>query len=85
MDGIEIRTDGGLWRRPKSKREIRDIVAIDPARVCVESTSMHGRGFDGTVDKLPEGKRIDFVGPDPYRSRKFYGSIEMRNGKLVVK
>jgi hypothetical protein len=80
MQGIFI--DG---RRPKSKKEIREIVALDPARVRVEATSVMGNEYDGLVSHMPAGK-IVFVGPDPHTSRKFYGSITRRaaDDKLVV-
>ena len=80
MQGIFI--DG---RRPKSKKEIREIVALDPARVRLEATSMAGNEYDGLVSNAPSGIYV-FVGPDPYKNRKFYGRILKRStdGKLVV-
>ena len=84
MDGIFIGA-----RRPKSKKEIKEMVASAPMRVVIESTSMHPspKNYDGPVSEAPEG-RYDFVGPDPYRDRKFYGSITVstnRAGDRVVK
>ena len=46
---------------------------------------MFGDEFGGSLLDWPGGKTIYFVGPDPYTSRKFYGSIDYRAGKLVVK
>lgn len=79
MDGIFI---GGY--RPKSKKEIREAVSTRPQQVRIQSTSMFG-GFDGLLSNAPAG-RYDFVGPDPYTSRKFYGSITVTgSGTVTVK
>jgi hypothetical protein len=81
MQGVFI--DG---RRPKSKKEIREVVALDPARVRLERTQLVGDSeYDGLVSHMPVGKFM-FVGPDPYTQRKFYGSIVRRaaDDKLVV-
>jgi hypothetical protein len=68
-DGIYVN-----GRRPVSKKAIREALAADPATVEVESTSMFG-GYSGPVSDLPAGRSVTFVGPDPYRARKFYGTI----------
>lgn len=67
-DGIFIQ-----GKRPASKKAVKDAVKAGLS-VSIESTSMFG-GYDGPVENMPEGKRIDFVGPDPYTKRNFYGSI----------
>ena len=72
-------------QRPKSKKQIKEAVAENPERVRVEATSIFGNEFDGSLAHWPGGKTITFVGPDPYTSRKFYGTIERRGDKLVVK
>jgi hypothetical protein len=61
--------------RPTSKKAVREAINANPATVRVESTSMFG-GYDGPVSDLPEGVTITFVGPDPFRDRKFYGNIK---------
>lgn len=81
MQGIFI--DG---RRPKSKKEIREVVALDAARVTCEATSLYpGTEYDGIVANMPVGKVITFVGPDPYHKRNFYGSITKTPKGIVVK
>ena len=77
-DGIFIN-----GQRPKSKKAIKEAVKADPSTVRIQSTSAFG-GYDGPVSELPAGKRIDFVGPDPYSKRNFYGSIQVKNGNPVV-
>jgi len=91
MQGIFI--DGPVGRsdlnrrglvRPKSKKEIKECVTRGHA-VYIEATSLFGNEYDGHLRHLPEGKVIYFVGPDPYTKRNFYGTIEKKNGKVVVK
>lgn len=72
-------------RRPKSKKEIKDAIAVNPERVQIEATSIFGNEYDGLVSDAPAG-RYDFVGPDPYTSRKFYGSIvRTADGRISVR
>ncbi len=78
MQGIYI--DG---RRPKSKKEVKETIATDPARVRVEATSLFGNDYDGPVVDAPAGS-IHFVGPDPYNARKFYGTITVSAGGIKV-
>ena len=76
MDGIYVNIDGKGWVRPRSKKEIREMVSTNPARVRVERTSLFGSGNDSDdIVDLPSGKQVTFVGPDPYRARNFYGTI----------
>lgn len=71
-------------RRPKSKKEVKEQVALDPTRVVLEATSFFGNDYDGPVTEMPEGKTFTFVGPDPYTSRKFYGNIKRTGDKVTV-
>lgn len=76
MQGIFIN-----FRRPKSKKEIKEFVS-DPAKrsgVAFEATSMFGNEFAGSVTQMPIGQKIMFVGPDPFRKRSFYGSITRKS------
>lgn len=70
MDGLFIN-----GRRPASKKAVKEAVATAPETVRVECTSMFPGGFDGLVTELPRGKKVTFVGPDPYTKRNFYGTI----------
>lgn len=78
MDGIFIGHS-----RPKSKKAVKLAVAESPASVVIESTSIMG-GYHGNVENAPDGDYL-FVGPDPYRDRKFYGTITVRAGQYTVK
>lgn len=79
MQGIYI-----SGKRPKSKKEVKEMVAFDSTCVRLEATSMFGNEYEGPVSEAPNG-RYNFVGPDPYTSRKFYGEITVINGKITVK
>jgi len=83
MDGLFI--DG---RRPKSKKEVKDIVAAgEIGRISVESTSLFAKDDDGgSLDAVLARKgKVAFVGPDPYTKRSFYGTVTLKGtGKLVV-
>ncbi len=69
MQGIYVN-----GRRPKSKKEIKERIAVAPGSVGIEATSLFGNEYDGPLDGAPDG-RYTFVGPCPYTSRKFYGTI----------
>ena len=73
--------------RPKSKKAVKEAVASG-ARVRLEATSFFGNEYDGSVNDAPDGT-YTFVGPDPERSRVFYGNIVVstKNGvrSVVVK
>lgn len=81
-------------RRPKSKKEVREAVAMgDLSRIELENTSMFRNEYDCSlasfVELVKSGKvkdRVDFVGPDPYTKRSFYGNIFIKaDGKVTVK
>ena len=79
MDGIYVK-----GKRPTSKKAIREAVSADPDSVVVESTSMFG-GFGGHLTAAPIGTEVNFVGPDPYRDRRFYGTITVTAKGITVK
>ena len=80
MQGIFIGYD-----RPKSKKQIKDMVADGKAiHVVLEATSIFGNEYEGSVANAPDGS-YTFVGPDPHTSRKFYGTITKKGDKVTVK
>lgn len=77
----------GIWingERPKSKKQIKEAVAENLSLVDIEATSMNGGEYGGPLVDAPDGTMIVFVGPDPYKSRKFYGTITKFNGELHI-
>jgi len=79
MQGIFIGS-----RRPKSKKEVREVANAAPGRLVVEATSMFGNEFDGRATDMTVGQRITFVGPDPHTSRRFYGTLERTSDGFKV-
>lgn len=79
MQGIFVR-----YERPKSKKAVKEAVAADPHNVVIEATSLFGNEYGGPVSEMPDHTRITFVGPDPYTSRKFYGTISREGDKFKV-
>jgi hypothetical protein len=73
MQGIFIR-----GARPASKRAVKEAIASDPRQVSIEATSWFGNEYGGPLPDAPAGT-ITFVGPDPHRDRRFYGSIAVTN------
>lgn len=79
MQGIYVNSS-----RPKSKKAVKEAVAADASCVNLEATSLHGNEYAGPVSSAPPG-RYSFVGPDPYTSRKFYGTLTVStDGKIKV-
>ena len=68
--------------RAKSKAAIKTALKAEPSSVVMENTSLFG-GADGPLNLLPNG-HWTFVGPDPYTSRKYYGSITVKDGKITL-
>lgn len=91
MQGIWITDGPGRFRRPKSKKEVRELLATDDSRVTFESTAFDGsdRKTSGRASDLAAtiaGDAVHFVGPDPSTKRNFHGTISNATGsKWVVK
>ena len=80
MQGIYVSA-----RRPASKKAIGEAARDDPQTVSLEATSfIPGTEYNGPVTGAPNGTYY-FVGPDPYMSRKFYGSVIVHGGTITVK
>jgi hypothetical protein len=71
-------------RHPSSKKAVKEAVKNSPDTIVAYATSLWGNEFNGRISHLLEGQQVHFVGPDPYRLRKFYGTISRKNGKLKV-
>jgi hypothetical protein len=65
--------------RVQTKKQLKDLIAEDPALVIFDPTSMHpgsnNNGNDISGDSIPDGVVLSVVGPDPSRSRKWYASV----------
>lgn len=86
MAFIEVRaTDyaGGLF---KSKAAMKRAIAENPSRVRFTSVASLGPRWTGSAAEFltdgPAGTKLTVVGPDPYTDRKWYGTVEVKNGQL---
>lgn len=61
--------------RPKSKKAVKEAIKANPESVSVEATSIFGE-FGGALTDMPIDGSVTFVGPDPYKSRRFYGTVK---------
>ena len=80
-DGILI--NGGT-RRPRSKKQIKELAKDDPRAILLELTRL-GHEDVLSFEELVDRKTYFFVGPDPARERKFYGQLERQGDKLIVR
>ena len=80
MQGVFSAKNGG---RLKSKKALREEIAQGYAPL-LEATSWFGNEFDGPVSLAPDGT-YSVVGPDPYRDRRWYATVTVRDGKVTVK
>lgn len=75
----------GMWSadytRFPSKKAMKDAIAT----ASLEATSVFGNEYDGPVSAAPAGDYF-VVGPDPYKSRKWFAHITIKaDGKVTVK
>ena len=69
--------------RPKSKKQIKELAKTRPQNVHLEATSVFGNEPSGPITEVPDGQYY-FVGPDPYKSRKFYGMVKKQGEKITI-
>ena len=70
--------NGGVTSRSiqiPTKKMLKDLVKTGPSQVFFYPTSEIGQTWSGSLAELPKGVTLSVVGPDPYRSRKWYASI----------
>jgi hypothetical protein len=67
-----------------TKKALKAHMTANPEKVEFYSTEWLGAnaGKVFTGDSLPRGDKLSVVGPDPERSRKWYGTVES-NGKVT--
>lgn len=69
--------------RPKTKKVLKEAYTAGK-EIILDSTSAFGPAFYGSAEDLKEGDNFVVVGPDPYRKRNWYASVERKNGKIKV-
>lgn len=69
--------------RPKTKKALREALAAATDVVTFDKTAID---FDGpgnlVTGDLTPGVRLQVTGPDPYRKRDWYATVELVNGKI---
>lgn len=79
MQGISI---DNQW--PKSKKEIREVLAAEPERIKAIATSLFNDEYNGPINRLPTHQEVHFAGPDVHFNRKFYGTIKWNASKTKL-
>lgn len=71
--------------RPKSKKELKEVAAIEPDAISLEATSIFNNEYQGriTAPQCLDGT-YTIVGPSPY-DRKFYANIIKKGDKITIK
>lgn len=77
----------GIWSddstRFASKKALTE--AVKAGRVTyLEATSVFGNEYDGPVSGAPDGTYY-VVGPDPYKSRKWYAQVIKSGDTIKIK
>ena len=74
--------------RPRTKKALREALAVSPADVRFDQTSALAAGkissCDLRGDAVPPGYRLAVVGPDPYTHRRWYAVVEIIDGRVEV-
>lgn len=67
-----------------TKSALKAAVKANPSAVRFYGTSPMGPQFSGPATDIPEGTTLTVVGPDPYRSRKWFASVKRTAKGIVV-
>lgn len=70
-----------------TKKSLKALIAQSPETVILYSTDAMGSNYrrTWTADKLDIGVKYSVVGPNPYKSRKWYATIERTATGVTVK
>jgi hypothetical protein len=70
-----------------TKKALKALIAATPAKVILYSTDAMGPNYRRTwsADKLDIGVKYSVTGPNPYKSRKWYATIERTATGVTVK
>ncbi len=78
----------GMDSRPKSKKQLKELVAAGKLNmIAIEQVSLLSEQFEGVLTKevLEEHGDITFVGPSPYTARNFFGKFFInKKGEVSV-
>lgn len=76
---------GKNGQRIKTKKQLREELASDPASVEFDTTSMFDKASGYSGNSFPQGVTLTVVGPDPYSKRSWYASVSRKaDGTIKV-
>lgn len=89
----EMHAHDAHGRNFKSKAAIRTALVSSDLPPTFTEIGTYANNFQATVWTVPElvreigdsGRTLLVVGPDPYTDRRFYGTLSVSKGKVVVK
>lgn len=85
--GARLDTGEGEPARVRTKKALREALAGHPCDVHFDNTSVvivTGQQREYRASELPAGYRFQVVGPDPYADRKWYATVELKDGTPKV-
>lgn len=66
-----------------SKKALKDAIKTNPANVLFVGTSGFNGVTHGTLDILDKGVKYSVCGPNPYKSRKWYATVEITHSGAI--
>jgi len=84
MAFIEVKAMDKSGRPFASKAAMKRAYEADVKGVTFESVQGLGPKFYGTTENLPPNVVLVVVGPDPERSRKWYGNVKWHKGAIKI-
>lgn len=67
----------------KHKSALQQLLKEDPEEVLFYSTELFGQ-FNGTASQIPPGTILSVRGPGGGKPNKWYGTIRVTDGKVVM-
>lgn len=70
-----------------TKKALKELIATNPASVILYSTDAFGPNarLSWSADKLDTSRKYTVVGPNPYKSRKWYATVTRTATGVTVK
>jgi hypothetical protein len=76
--------DAVTRERIPSKKRLKELAANEPAQLLFDPTSIYDRQGMMRGDTVPVGVHLSVCGPDPYRARRWWVQVTLKDGKLSV-
>lgn len=85
--GARLDTGSGAPPRITTKKALRDALRDNPGDVRFDNTHYPVADWQQKVyraDELPEGIKFSVCGPDPYTDRKWFATVQLKDGQPKV-